>query len=59
MSEKDDKYFGDMIYEAWRNGDNPDEISRDEAKDYQEAYYEPEEAAELHFRKHREQEEDA
>lgn len=39
-----EEYRGDVIYELWRSGYNPDAISDDEIEDYYYDDYYPEEA---------------
>jgi hypothetical protein len=46
-------YYGDMFYEVWRSGGNPDAIDPDRADDYKVAGYEPDEAAECEMRRQR------
>lgn len=44
-----DKYFGDVVYEVWRSGGNPDAVSRDrvEADESSGAWAEETAASEL------------
>lgn len=45
MPRDEDSYFGDLIYEVWRRGGNPDNVDRDQAREFEYLGYEPDEAA--------------
>lgn len=45
MGRDKDAYFGDLIYEVWRQGGNPDAVDRDQARDFEQLGYYPEDAA--------------
>jgi len=43
MSKEDDDRFGDLVYDAWRRGRNPDAVSRDRYDDRRSQGFYPEE----------------
>jgi hypothetical protein len=47
MAKIDDEYFGDVIYEVWRRGGNPDAVDRYRARDFEQQGCYPEEAAQV------------
>lgn len=49
--KKEEEFFGDMVYEAWKRGHNPDLIQREDSQSYQYDDYSPEEAVSHFFRK--------
>ena len=46
----DDDYFGDVVYEVWRSGGDPDRVDRDDVEDHRYAGRWPEEAARVELR---------
>lgn len=46
-------YYGDVIYEVWRRGGNPDAVDPDRVRDYQEEDLFPEHAAAREVRRQR------
>jgi len=45
--DKKSKYRGDVIYEVWRRGGNPDLVDYDRVDDYYYENYEPEYTASI------------
>lgn len=45
--EEQEKYFGDLVFEVWMNGGNPDLVDRDQANDFLDEGTGIEEAARL------------
>ena len=50
MAERDD-YFGDVVYDAWRSGYNPDAVERDQVEDYRDEGMDSFEAGEAECRR--------
>lgn len=48
-----DKYWGDVIYETWRSGGNPDLVSDDCVEECRAEYFYPDECAEQEVRRQR------
>lgn len=42
---RDDRYFGDVVYEVWRRGGDSDAVDRDRLADYEYDGYSADEAA--------------
>lgn len=51
--EEERKYRGDVWYEVWRAGGNPDAISDDRMQDSRDAGYNSDEAASMELRRQR------
>jgi hypothetical protein len=54
LEEKVSDYYGDVTYEVWRSGRNPDDVDRDRVRDYEYDGYSAQEAATAIIR-HKEQ----
>ena len=51
--EEEEKYQGDVAYEVWRSGGNPDAVDRDRVAGYYWEGWEPEDAARSELRRQR------
>lgn len=51
MNEEERKYYGDVEFEVWRSGGNPDLVDRDRVREYFYEQYCPEDAASIELRK--------
>lgn len=49
----DDGYFGDVIYEVWRRGGNPDRVDADRVDDYRYDGVDADSAASAELRRQR------
>lgn len=56
MSRTRDDYYGDVIYEVWRSGGNPDTVDYDDLDDYRYEGLYPDEAALCELRRQRSRE---
>ena len=45
MCEDREKYWGDVVYETWRRGGNPDVVDRDVTSEHQDDGLYPDESA--------------
>ncbi len=43
--------YGDVVYEVWRSGGNPDYVERDDVRDYEREGYYAEEIADMFLRR--------